>query len=82
MKHASILIAAITVGALLYTELSQITKEGSPVPRHIRAHFLRWKLQQNKLYKTPSEDNYRLSVFHKNVLHIKAHNARNSRYTL
>ena len=82
MKYAAIFLTAITVGALLYTELNHITKDVSPVPQHIRAHFLRWKLKQSKFYKTPSEDNYRLSVFHKNVLHIKAHNARNTRYTL
>ena len=82
MKYASIFITAITVGALLYTEMSHITKDVSHVPHHIRAHFLRWKVQQSKFYQTPSEDNYRLSVFHKNVLHINAHNARSTSFKM
>ena len=82
MKYTTLFITTITVGAFFYSQFNQITQEPHQVPLEVRSHFLRWKLNEKKVYATPSEENYRLSVFHKNLLHIKAHNSRKSRYTM
>ena len=79
MKYTAILTAAVILGASLYAGLQN---NQTQVPAEIRVQFLQWKLANKKLYGSPSEDNYRLSVFYKNVLRINAHNNQGTKYTM
>ena len=79
MKYSTIIITAVILGAALYTGLHHAQTE---IPAEIKVKFLQWKLTHRKLYGSPSEESFRLSVFHKNVLKIKAHNAKNAGFTM
>ena len=69
MKYTAVLTTAVILGASFYAGLQN---SQTRVPDKIRVQFLQWKLTHKKLYGSPSEDNYRLSVFYKNVLTIDA----------
>ena len=82
MKSSAIIIAttAILLGVSLYAGISQ--SQYTEIPQEVVTQFQEWKRSQNKLYRSPSEDHYRLSVFYKNLRMINAHNAGGHSYTL
>ena len=80
MKYAIITATAILLGVALYAEIHQVHESG--IPEEVRAQFLHWKLSENRLYASPSEDEYRLAVFYQNLQMINAHNAGGHSYTL
>ena len=71
---------AILLGVVLYAGIYQAHQ--TEIPEEVRIQFQKWKRSQNKLYGSPSEDNYRLSVFYKALKMINAHNAGGHSYTL
>ena len=80
MKYAIIAATAILLGVALYAGIHQAHQ--AEIPVEVRAQFQQWKLGQNRLYGSPSEDEYRLRVFYKNLQMIEAHNAQGHSYTL
>lgn len=52
------------------------------VPAEIQEAFQTWKRQYGKLYKSPSEEAYRLSIFHKKYFVVLAKNSANRSYTV
>ena len=80
MKYAIIAATAILLGVALYAGIHQAHQ--AEIPQEVRAQFQKWKVSQNRLYGSPSEDHYRLSIFHKNLRMIEAHNAQAHSYTL
>ena len=51
-----------------------------PISLFIATSFFNWTAQYNKTYSSPSEQNYRQSVYEHNLYHINEHNA-NPEYT-
>ena len=81
MKTSIIAVTAVALGAVLFASLATqpITNE---IPAEVRTQFAQWKQQNNKLYTSRSEHDYRLSVFYKNLKHINSVNAAQTSYTL
>lgn len=52
------------------------------VPAKRVAEFQDWKAKYGKSYKTPTEEAYRLSVFHDNMNFIESHDAEAKGYTV
>ena len=80
MKYTIITAAAILLGVALYAGIHGAYEYH--IPNEVRIQFQKWKLAQKRLYGSPSEDHYRLSVFYKNLLMINAHNAQGHSHTL
>jgi len=55
-----VILAALSAGVIF----SQVKTGPSPVPASIISKYTAWKKQFGKLYATPSENEYRLRVFH------------------
>ena len=76
----AITAVAILLGVALYAGIHEAQQ--TQIPEEARAQFQEWKRSHNRLYSSPSEDNYRLSVFYKNLRMINAHNAQGHSHTL
>ena len=53
-----------------------------PVPAKRVAQFQEWKQQYGKSYATPSEEAYRLSVFHENMNFIEHHDEEEAGFSV
>ena len=80
MRYAVITAAAILLGFALYAKIDESRQ--SSIPEQVRAQFQHWKLTEHRLYASPSEDEYRLTVFYQNLQMINAHNAAGHSHTL
>lgn len=71
MNKTFILVAAtaLLIAAGLYNVESN---EANDVPKHVRMIFAKWQMKHGKVYNGPEENDYRLKVFFKNYLRIKA----------
>ena len=80
MKYAIITATAILLGVSLY---SGIQESHQPhIPEEVRAQFQQWKATENRLYSSPSEEEYRLTIFSQNLKMINTHNAAGHSHTL
>lgn len=73
VKVAAVLVAALALSAAGFMAFSPKTKVVSEVPASVRAAFTEWKLAHAKVYASPQEELYRLSVFFANFLKISKH---------
>lgn len=74
-KLISAALLAITIGTLLFSAHQK--SGGDPhFPAEVVQAFANWQSIQNKIYSSPQEKIYRLSVFAERLAHIKAHNAK------
>lgn len=69
--RTSILLAVAATSGLLFTNLSRVGPSEIAVSPAIHEAFQNWSLQNKRLYATPSELNYRLSVFAENYAEIE-----------
>ena len=74
--HRSALLVVFVAGTALLS-MALIGHFGSQkriesIPAHIEAAFETWQSQYSRLYSSPAERKFRLEVFYKNYLKIKA----------
>ena len=69
--RAGILLAVAATSGLLFTNFSNIQPVGTSVSPVIHEAFQKWSLENKRLYGTPSELNYRLSVFAENYAEVE-----------
>lgn len=73
-------MARPTLLALALVALFAIAAARVPFKRV--AQFQEWKAQYGKSYATPSEEAYRLNVFHENMNFIEGHDAEEKGFTV
>lgn len=78
-KFTLIAIIAIATAAIAFA--AQNKKFDPSVPADAISAFEQWSSQQNKIYSSPQEKLFRLTVFYDNLQYIRAHNKKNSTYT-
>lgn len=71
MLRTSILLAVAATSGLLFTSFGRAGPSESAVSPAIHEAFQRWSLQNNRLYGTPSELNYRFSIFSENYAEVE-----------
>ena len=71
---------ALLLGVALYAGIHEAHE--SHIPEEVRVQFQEWKLTENRLYNSPREEHYRLSIFYQNLQMINAHNSGSHSYTL
>ena len=69
----------LSVSSLLYMTIHS-TRSVNDVPLEVRDAFVFWKLSYKRMYSSPVEDNYRLLVFYKSYLRVKAKNTSQKNY--
>ena len=81
MNKTFVIIAAtaLLVASGLYNVQNNSAED---VPQHIKAIFHQWQLKHGKVYNSPNENNYRLKVFFKNYLAMKAESLTAVTYTV
>ena len=71
-----VILGAVLLGATLFFKHNQSNKSSELPPRHIIEAFTNFRREHGKVYGTPQEVAYRLSIFHKTYLRITAKNSR------
>ena len=76
-----ICVTAALTGGLLYSSLSNGNSKHA-VSRKVVDAFSRWRLQHGKLYASPAEGGFRLSVFAGQLSYVELKNAEYDRQAL
>jgi C1A family cysteine protease len=81
MKLSSIILissaAILSIG--IFTAMNNSSVD-TTVPFEVKQAFASWKLEHGRLYSSPSEQNYRLQVFHQNFKEVQSVNSQNLSY--
>lgn len=83
MNKSLLILIPILLAIAGYHQLNYASVNAPQVPLHVANLHSSWMGTYNKVYKTPEERHYRMSIFHKNYEMVTRHNANpDATYTM
>ena len=76
--NKTIILSSLVIAIALFGYISHTQNQVSETPAHIRLAYQKWALSYKRLYSSPQEQHFRLSVFEKTYNEVEKHNANKS----
>jgi C1A family cysteine protease len=76
--NKTIILSSLVIAIALFGYISHTKNQVFETPTHIRLAYQKWALSYKRLYASPQEQHFRLSVFEKTYNEVEKHNANKS----
>lgn len=76
--NKALILSSVLFAIALFGYVSHSQNQVNETPAHIRVAYQKWALTYKRLYASPQEQHFRLSVFEKTYNEVEKHNANTS----